>query len=512
VARGDLPESVRLPDGRTQPFEPERITRSLFAAGERLGRPDAFLARELTDGVLHFLSTEEASPVTTPARIAEVVGKVVRELGRPALALAYEERGRSPVAPREPGPVKLPDWATASVSPMAVHLELAREQLRAFSVTSVLPRDLVSAHEEGLIRLTGLEHPRELDGFVADLPPGAGPDAVAGARNVAGGFLAVDGPEYDLAPLDGAAGRVADDFLRPVRFAAEALGIRIVLNLNVTTPPPRLSAASGPLFEAGRDGLGERRREIAVALSERASDGCFDVWWHVPADGPDIAVPTTVLTRAIAGASTEFVFDRARIPVALGPGVDRQTPAALTRVGLNLARLVEMVGGSPVDSDVFLRKVGSLTRFAKTAGHVRLDFLRRHGRAEVREAFLLDRARLVLVPTGLEVAAPASDRGPVEFGREILRIIRTSAETDRPRVLPVQVMPILDPRARDGLLGPGASVRAQIRAASQLLAGTGAGRLELGHPERRPFTADEAGEAVRSAAESAVVRIRFARP
>jgi hypothetical protein len=57
VDRGSLPETVHLPDGRAEPFEPERISRSLFAAGERLGRPDAFLARELTEGVLHFLAT-----------------------------------------------------------------------------------------------------------------------------------------------------------------------------------------------------------------------------------------------------------------------------------------------------------------------------------------------------------------------------------------------------------------------------------------------------------------------
>ena len=55
---GDLPERVRLPDGRTEPFEPERITRSLFAAGERVGQPDAFLSQEMTEGVLYFLAAE----------------------------------------------------------------------------------------------------------------------------------------------------------------------------------------------------------------------------------------------------------------------------------------------------------------------------------------------------------------------------------------------------------------------------------------------------------------------
>jgi hypothetical protein len=170
------------------------------------------------------------------------------------------------------------------------------------------------------------------------------------------------------------------------------------------------------------------------------------------------------------------------------------------------------MGGPPVDADAFLRKVGSLTRFAKTAGHVKQDFLRRHGRPEVRAAFLLDRARLVLVPAGLEAAACATDRGPAEFAREVLRAIRTAAETDRPRVMPVRAEATLGPGFWDAVLGPGSAVRQQVRVGSQMLAVTGAGRLDLVHPERRPFSATEAADAVRGAAESAVTRISFARP
>ncbi len=53
------PAWVRKRDGRLEPFDADKISRALFAASEALGRPDAFLARELTDGVVHFL-TEEA--------------------------------------------------------------------------------------------------------------------------------------------------------------------------------------------------------------------------------------------------------------------------------------------------------------------------------------------------------------------------------------------------------------------------------------------------------------------
>src|SRR5438270_291555 len=78
-------------DGQLVPFEADKISRSLFAVTEALGRPDAFLARELADGVVHFLAVESDSSVPTTSQVAEVVVKIVRELGHPALAAAFAE-------------------------------------------------------------------------------------------------------------------------------------------------------------------------------------------------------------------------------------------------------------------------------------------------------------------------------------------------------------------------------------------------------------------------------------
>jgi ATP cone domain len=275
VARGDLPELVRRPDGRNEPFEPERIARGLFAAGERMGRADAFLARELTDSVLHFLATEGAGPVTTPAQVAEVVGKVVRELGHPALAIAYEERGsaRAPAGHPAvaPEPSRLPDWLSGSVTPAAVHLALAQEHLRAFCLAALIPRDLVSAHQEGLIQLTGLEHPRELDATVAHVPPAGVAQAVTAARTIAGRVLAIDGPEFDLATLEGDAASLADTYVHTTRVVSEALGLRVILNLNASQAPPRSAEAPGPLFRAGHDALAGRRRVACVGRRGRSA-------------------------------------------------------------------------------------------------------------------------------------------------------------------------------------------------------------------------------------------------
>src|SRR5712692_5187440 len=82
---------VHKRDGRLVPFDADRISRALFAAGESLGRPDPFASRELTDSVLHFLRTEASGTTPTTAQVADLVVKVVRELGQPALAKAFAD-------------------------------------------------------------------------------------------------------------------------------------------------------------------------------------------------------------------------------------------------------------------------------------------------------------------------------------------------------------------------------------------------------------------------------------
>ncbi|HEY1381404.1 MAG TPA: ATP cone domain-containing protein, partial [Gemmataceae bacterium] len=77
-------------DGRLEPFDGGRISRALFAAGERTGRPDPLLARELTDGVIHFLAADATADLIAVDDLVEAVGKVVRELGHPALAQTFQ--------------------------------------------------------------------------------------------------------------------------------------------------------------------------------------------------------------------------------------------------------------------------------------------------------------------------------------------------------------------------------------------------------------------------------------
>src|SRR5438309_4229100 len=96
-------------DGRLVPFEPDKISRALFAVTESLGKPDAFLARELADGVIHFLAADGDEAIPTTAHLAELVVKVVRELGRPPLAAAFAQRKKQKTAPPAPAALGVRD-------------------------------------------------------------------------------------------------------------------------------------------------------------------------------------------------------------------------------------------------------------------------------------------------------------------------------------------------------------------------------------------------------------------
>jgi hypothetical protein len=506
------PESVRLPDGIVQPFEPERITRSLFAATEWLGHGDAFLARELTDGVLHFLSMQESGPVTTPDEIAEIVSKVVRELGHPALASEYERRDAAPDLPPQPSQkIVGSTWPARSwpeLSPAAVIRTAAAKSLEALSLCHVYSADLVSAHREQLLTLGGLETPLELAGVIVAPARGQILVAMRSAREIAGEFVAIDGPEYDLAAEQGTAHLITANYLEELRLAADVTGLRVILNLNVSSPP-RIGDASGPLFQSPGTAPQDRRQEMAGELADLAGESCFSLWWHV---APDSARPEQLnrpVQLAQEGRDIEFVFDHPGGLTSLGPGLDRQTPATLLIVGANLARLVEMIGGPPIEPATFLTKVASLARFAKTAGHVKQDFLRRYGRPGLRQGFLLDRARLVIVPVGIADAARATDRTPSEFAAQIVKTIRLAAENDRPRQLPIRVDAPLDETGWEAVGEPGLSFRHQIRSAVTSHSVAGAGRLVL-QPEPGGRALAAGVEAVRQAAQSGIRRLRFA--
>lgn len=461
-------------DGRLVPFEADRISRALFAATESLGKPDAFLARELTDVILHFLAGEAEGTTPTAAQIAELVVKVVRELGHPALAQTFAEGTETKHAARavpsgEFAPLheRLDEWVEEATASVPLVWRAGGACLREYSLRHVFTRDLAAAHAAGLLTLTGLEAPLELAACVLDPQAvGCGPwavgerltDAIERARHVAGVFLAIDSPEFGIAHCPQTPG----EYARDLHIGIKANGLPAVLNLNCAAPPIWADdLAEGPLFADYRqaptpglladlaDTLLEEMviRHRRLAGGARVSTPCFRapvrIDWHL---GPRDFAPESAgrLARAARWVTEDaplaFVFDRPKRPVALAEGLDRRNTALLLTVGMNFLCLAELVP-QPADPEVLLQKLSSLVRLALSAAVQKREFLR--GRTLARPAlsrgFLLDRARVVLVPLGLDAlvkklfgAGLCAGGAGLDFGRRVTERLRHILRQDAP--------------------------------------------------------------------------------
>lgn len=459
MADSSLPAWVYKRDGRLVPFDADRISQALFAAGETLGQCDPFLARELTDGILHFLAQDHAGEIPTTSQIAELVATIARELGQAALAQAFitgSQKGlkladagiaSSDARPEGPRPQQR---VTFSFSPTDEPAAVRDACLREYALHAVYGRDLVAAHRDGLLTLTGLETPGELAGCVFD-PAGRGavstarPDSPSGrsgvlvqallqARNQAGSFLAIDGPEHSLSPF--ASARDLAKNSGELLAGLEATGLVVIINLNSTRPSWAEEQADGPLFAEARRSPAAHLDEYRAVLLEQllrptwAGRVRFD--WHLAehdfADAGGQPRLGRLARAALESASLNFVFDRPDRPVSLAEGVDRKSAGVLLAVGIHLSRLLQMPGVNN-SRESFLQKAASLVRMAVSAGVQKRNYLRRHdrGREHLAREFLLDRARLVVVPVGLDGAVHAlagegiaSGRAGLETAEEIL--------------------------------------------------------------------------------------------
>lgn len=457
------PAWVHKRDGQLVPFDADKISRSLFAAGESLGRPDAFLSRELADGVVHFLTLESEGATPTTEQIAEVVIKVVRELGQPALAEAFarfgQERARPRAAPleEEAAPSSEVVLRFARGTPLSAVLPAC---VREYTLQTVFTRDLVAAQSAGLLILTGLETPAELAGCVLGPPFDAGAGWIAfleELRRFVGRFVVLDGPEHLLAGQDRP--NVAA-FVRDLGISLRLTGLQGIVNLNSAAPPSWAGElAEGPLFASQqRTPHGEQLRaladEIVKELLRPAPKipfaGSVRIDWHLSerdfAGEPARRERVRQLARlALDGAPLAVVFDRPRRQTALAEGIDRQHPAVLLSVGLHLPRLA-LQPGIDGDATKFLSKLGSLARLALSAGVQKREYLRRLERSRPRPAadapaltsgFLLDRARLLVAPVGLDCVVHSfvkkglsSGGAAVDFARQIVQRLRDVLRQD----------------------------------------------------------------------------------
>jgi hypothetical protein len=551
---------VHKSDGRLVPFDADTICRDLFAATESLGQPDTFLARELTDSILHFLAVEtESNNTPTTGQIVEVAVKVVRELGYPKLAHAFGQQSarRAAVSERPRAPETIPLGPTFDeirqrmsdgAAPSATAWSLSRRCLRDYSLRAVYSREIVAAHNSGLISLGSLETPLELAGYV--LGPAEGPSAnwaerLLALRSVAGELVALDGPEYGLG------GTSAAEFPGQLRLGMAATGLGAVLNLNCAQPPTGLGRSQeGPLFSGSSAPLSpEQRTEAAEALLDcllatRPASGAstWRVDWHLAATDFQDQAPKRLLRlarRAAEGDALAFIFDRPRRPLSLAEGLDRQHPATLMTIGLNLPRLAEQAGVQK-QAERFVDKLGSLVRMALSAATQRRDFLRRHreARPDVTSGFLLDRARLVLTPIGLEAVVQrftgrglCDDGAGSAFGRQIVQALaRAVQEESRHRYLESVLdsagvlslgeeqgggaanSPSLETAAGLTSWDAQLSLRHQLQGSGQLQAATKTGTALVLLAGERSVSAEAIAELLQLAwRETEIARLRFVR-
>jgi hypothetical protein len=249
--------------------------------------------------------------------------------------------------------------------------------------------------------------------------------------------------------------------------------------------------------------------------------------WHlderdlVSSDGGTLRA----VSLALAGKPVAFVLDRPRRPVSLAEGIDRRHPAVLQVVGLHLLRLLVQTG-SLTDSERFLNKLGSLARLAMSAGSQKRAHLRRT--AAHLQGFLLERARLLVVPIGLDaVVRTLKGKGLAGGGLDLgKQIVERLSEVLRQECRTLQLEACLDGPL--GVQPPGtkeepeqvpgltpwdgqASLKSQWRAAGALHGIAEQGTLLLRVPE--DTTAEGLLGALRSIREQTdVARVRVILP
>ncbi len=560
----ELPNWVAKRDGRLVAFDADEICQTIFAGTEALRQPNAFLAREMTESVLHFLAQEHGTSTPTTAQIADLVTKVLRELGQPELAQAVASgqwsvpSGQQPVDRGQ----RIEDSPATDCWPLATaHWPLPQlldQCRRTYSLQAVFSRDVVAAQDEGWLTLVGLEHPAELEGGVVDWPGGASRSllsALVQARRRFGSFIVLDSPDQQEE-------RGLGEFVSDLKDGLQATGLHAVINLNIAQPPAWVEQPGhGPLFGGDRTSptAGSVATGQAFALLEQLHDNeQIRIDWHLSerdfaASSHDAwfkaaSVLLTLRVRNLHLAERDeyspspalhsFVFDRPRMPIALGEGLDRRHPAVLQATGLHLAPLLDMPGVEG-NIDLLLEKLLHLTRMAVSTGAQKRNFLRRQAedQGDLQRGFLLDRARLTVIPVGLAAVVQRGttpERKRPELARQIVQRLRQcliesgrSANLEAVLESPWWTMDREPTQARSTLHGPRSTISPhlagltcadftlsaedQLRAAGILHQLTGTGTATVLVPADILANAERVVQLLRYAwAKTDIVRLRFA--
>ena len=435
-----LPAWVRRRDGSQVPFEADRICQSLFAAAESLGTASAFLIRELTDVVLHFLGKDPFDGIPSTTQIAAEVEKIVREVGQPSLALRYAEMQQRSDPPLESVEKRI---AVACADTPGRFVE---DCLEAYALHAIFSSDVAGAAREGLLRLGGLASPATLSSLVLETPRLAELPwwlALDDWRASGGARWIVESPEWLCTPQMHPA---LTPHLCERLLALPTLAERDVeLHLNIAEPPSWAPApAVSPLFASG---------EADGSFSERSNflDGLLERWktlhapripaiaWHIHEgtfrNDNERRQLQSLIPLALNRRPVRFVFDRPRGPVALAEGLDRKSPGVLLEVGLNLTALAERPDVAQ-DGATLLKKLPSLAHLAVSAAVQKRDYLRKLPKSSpLKRRFLIERAAGAIVPLGLHtvvqtITGASLSQSPLslDFALQIVGTLRNALQ------------------------------------------------------------------------------------
>jgi hypothetical protein len=358
------PDNVIVP-------EADAICQAIFAGTVALGRPDPFLARELADGTMHFVSLE--GDFTSNDAVRESVVKIVRELGHPRLAQVID---CGPVANTWAG-----YWTSAN-DPAS---------------NEIFPSNLVAAHDSGLITLCDRDLSDKMVGGLLERPRhrvGAidWTRRSFEARQWLGRYVVLDGAEYYL----GAS--TPEQWLHDLAIGLHATQLRAIVNLNTgpnDNDEKSLFSPRQPSFWEG-DELQPAWDILSSGIASTDWPQTTQWRWHL-SDRDFEPDRRGVLTRLceLPDSRISVVFDRPRCVTCLGDGIDRRTLTIAQRVDLSLSALQNYLPAG-VDCRSFIDKCGSLIRLALTAGHAKQMHLRARGVPEVRASFHIERSATLM--------------------------------------------------------------------------------------------------------------------
>lgn len=445
-----LPTFIREADGSIVPFDSEQIAHSLFAVSSLLHKPNVLLARELADSVLHFLSLEVTGEPLPRAELNELIVKVVRELGQPEIAHRFSRwdpsQPRINFDPKEIT-VEFPPWTRKIWD----ESEISAKLLEAYFFQHIVPADLAAAVSDGYLTFS---EPSCFSKLSSRVLPQNGPlpidtwerfQAIVRVAKTSH-TIVIDGLDYSFAEQRIEMEDCFHDLHRLDSCFYEA-NVEGSIHLNCEQPPDWSNCYSaGNLFSECASVSRETVRESADAILFEAFDLLnLSLTWHL--SETDLAESgekrlCKILERMSQRPRTPIIFDRPTRPILLGPSIQRDGLPCLVQVNLDLVRFVEMLGGGPLDREVYIKKLGSLARLARSVGYFQQDFLRnpRQFRVEMPNIdplhSYLDVAHLGLIESSIRVLGSRADEQAVlALASQSLATIQQALQGDQLRPL-----------------------------------------------------------------------------